>query len=153
MPRMLKPKGLRRIVGPLDWTGRYCGWLVQASPGLAAAEHATKGATLDAQGIGALHCDRRIVGAAAVRIEDPPAPFLILARPHIDQNLFAVEVAGSGGGGFAAAGGGGDAAWLVGAGAGTGVCGSAFASCGAGCLSDLSLSCSRARFDRRPVLS
>src|SRR5438270_1530958 len=92
MPRMLKPKGLRRIVGPLDWTGRYCGWVVLASPGLAAAEHATKGATLDAQGIGALHCDRRIVGAAAVRIEDPPAPFLILARPHIDQHLFAVLV-------------------------------------------------------------
>src|SRR5437868_2688538 len=92
MPRMLKPKGLRRIVGPLDWTGRYCGWLVQASPGLAAAEHAAKGATLDAQGIGALHCDRRIVGAAAVRIEDPSVPFLILGGPHIDQNLLAVLV-------------------------------------------------------------
>src|SRR4051812_12458277 len=65
---------------------------VDAGPGLAAAEHAAEGATLDAQAVGALQRDRRIIGAAGVRIENPAAPFGVLGRLHIDQNLFAVLV-------------------------------------------------------------
>src|SRR5437879_13817340 len=64
---------------------------VDAGPGLAAAEHAAEGAALNAQIVGALQCDRRIVGAAGIRIENPPAPF-VLAWLHVDQNLFAVLV-------------------------------------------------------------
>src|SRR6185437_14022463 len=66
--------------------------LIQAGPGLAAAEHAAEGATLLAQGVGALHRDRRIIGAAGVGIEDPAAPFLVLAGPHVDQDLLAIGV-------------------------------------------------------------
>src|SRR6185312_16554485 len=65
--------------------------LVDAGPGLAAAEHAAKGAALNAQAVGGLERDRRIVGAAGIRIEDPAAP-LVLAGLHVDQNLLTVLV-------------------------------------------------------------
>jgi len=64
---------------------------VDAGPGLAATEHAAEGAALNTQIVGALQRDRRIVGAAGIRIENPPAPF-VLAWLHVDQNLFAVLV-------------------------------------------------------------
>src|SRR5438034_9189707 len=64
---------------------------VDAGPGLAAAEHATEGAALNAEIVGALQRDRRIVGAAGIRIENPAAPF-VLAGLHVDQDLFAVLV-------------------------------------------------------------
>src|SRR5438270_4749593 len=64
---------------------------VDAGPGLAATEHAAKGAALNAQVVGALQRDRRIVGAAGTWIENPAAPF-VLAGLHVDQNLFAVLV-------------------------------------------------------------
>src|ERR1700731_1193054 len=83
----------RRRAGLLVGGASYPqGLLVHAGPGLAAAEHAAKGATLDAQCIGALHSNRRIIGRAGVRIEDAATPFLILAGLHIDQNLLAVPV-------------------------------------------------------------
>src|SRR5258706_11504457 len=65
---------------------------VDAGPVLAAAEYAAEGATLDAQAVGAFQRDRRVIGAAGVRIEDPAAPFGVLAGLHVDQNLFAVLV-------------------------------------------------------------
>src|SRR5947209_794521 len=65
---------------------------VDAGPGLAAAENAAEGATLDPEAVGALQRDRGIVGAAGVRIEDPAAPFGVLGGLHVDQNLFAVLV-------------------------------------------------------------
>jgi len=64
---------------------------VDAGPGLAAAEHAAKSAALNAQRVGALQRDRRIVAAAAVRIENPAAP-LVIAGLHVDQDLLAVLV-------------------------------------------------------------
>src|SRR5215207_2525400 len=64
---------------------------VDAGPGLAATEHAAKGAALNAQTVGTLEGDRRIVGAAGIRIENPATP-LVLAGFHIDQNLLAVLV-------------------------------------------------------------
>src|SRR5258708_5060503 len=64
---------------------------VHARPGLAAAEQATKGATLNAQGVRTFQRDGGIIGAARGRIENPPAPF-VLAGPHVDQNLLAVLV-------------------------------------------------------------
>src|SRR6478735_8993322 len=66
--------------------------LVHPGPGLAAAEHAAEGAALHAQCIGAPHRDRRIIGAAGVGIEDPAAPLLVLAGPHVDQDLLAIRV-------------------------------------------------------------
>ena len=69
-----------------------CALLVNAGPGLATAEHAAEGAALHVQCIWSLHRDRRIVGAATVRIEDAAAPFLVLARSHVDQDLFAVGI-------------------------------------------------------------
>src|SRR3981081_2599513 len=78
-------------MGPLS--NRYLSWrLVHPAPGLAAAEHAAKGAALNAQRVRAFQRDRRIVGAAGVRVENPPAPFGVVAGPHIDQDLFAVLV-------------------------------------------------------------
>src|SRR5690349_2287454 len=65
--------------------------LVDPGPGLAAAEHAAEGAALDAQGVGALHGDGRIIGAAGRGIEDASAP-LVLAGLHVDQHLLAVLV-------------------------------------------------------------
>src|SRR5260370_33868406 len=59
-----------------------------AFPGLAAAEHAAEGATLNLEGIGALQGDRRVVVAAAVRIVNPAAPFRAF-RLHVDQDLLA----------------------------------------------------------------
>src|SRR6185369_9437252 len=64
---------------------------VDARPGLAATEHAAEGAALNAQAVGALEGDRRIVGAAGIRIENPAAP-PVLAGFHVDQNLLAVLV-------------------------------------------------------------
>src|SRR5829696_4028881 len=64
---------------------------VDAGPGLAATEHAAEGAALNAQTVSALQRDRRIVGAAGIRIENPAAP-LVLARLHVDQDLLAVRV-------------------------------------------------------------
>ena len=64
---------------------------VDAGPGLAATEHAAKGAALNAQTVGALEGNRRIVGAAAIRVENPAAP-LVLAGLHVDQDLLAVLV-------------------------------------------------------------
>src|SRR5215217_2894133 len=64
---------------------------VNAGPGLAATEHAAKGAALNAQRVSALQRDRRIVGAAGIRIENPAAP-LVLAGFHVDQDLLAVLV-------------------------------------------------------------
>src|SRR5215213_5315086 len=64
---------------------------VDAGPGLAATEHAAEGAALDTQTVGALQRDRRVVGAAGIRIENPAAP-LVLAGLHVDQNLFAILV-------------------------------------------------------------
>src|SRR6478609_3206240 len=54
-----------------------------ALPGLAAAEHAAEGATLDAERVGALHRNRRVVIAAAVGIVNPAAPFRAF-RFHVD---------------------------------------------------------------------
>src|SRR6185312_10557278 len=72
--------------------GRAKAWLsVDAGPGLAAAEHPAEGAALDTQAVGALQRDRGIIGAAAGRIENPAAPF-VLAGFHVDQNLLAVLV-------------------------------------------------------------
>ena len=65
--------------------------LVQAAPGLAAAEHAAESAALNAHTV-ALQRDRRIIGAAGIGVENAPAPFGILAGLHIDQNLFAFLV-------------------------------------------------------------
>src|SRR5689334_15484971 len=53
--------------------------LVHAGPGLAATEHAAKGAALHVQSVWPLHRECRIVGAAAVWIQDTAAPFLVLA--------------------------------------------------------------------------
>src|SRR6185503_2957775 len=64
---------------------------VDAGPGLAATEHAAEGAALNAQTVGALQRDRRVVGAAGIRIENPAAP-LVLAGLHVDQNLLAILV-------------------------------------------------------------
>src|SRR5262245_53016776 len=66
--------------------------LIHARPGLAAAEHAAKGAALHPQGIRAFQRDGGIIGAARIGIDNPAAPFLILAGPHVDQNLLAVEI-------------------------------------------------------------
>ena len=63
-------------------------FLTDALPGLAAAEHAAEGAALDLQCAGALHCDRRVVIAAAVGIVDLAGPFGILLL-HVDQDLLA----------------------------------------------------------------
>jgi len=71
----------------LDVTSRS----VDAGPGLAATEHAAEGAALNAQAVGALQRDRRIVGAAGIRIENPAAP-LVLGGLHVDQDLFGVLV-------------------------------------------------------------
>ena len=49
--------------------------LVQPAPGLAAAEHAAEGAALNPQAVRTLQRDRRIIGAAGVRIVNSPAPF------------------------------------------------------------------------------
>src|ERR1700680_390068 len=65
--------------------------LVHPGPGLAAAEHAAEGATLDVQGLGAFQRNGGIIGAAGVRIQNPAAPF-VLAGLHVDQNLFAILV-------------------------------------------------------------
>src|SRR6266567_4623435 len=65
--------------------------LVQPAPGLAAAEHAAEGAALDTQAVGAFQRDRRIIGAAAVRVVDAPGPF-VLGGLHVDQDFFAVLV-------------------------------------------------------------
>src|SRR5438445_12707372 len=64
---------------------------VDAGPGLAATEHAAEGAALNAQTVGALQRDRRIVGAAGIWIENPATP-LVLAGLHVDQHLLAVLV-------------------------------------------------------------
>src|SRR3954468_3717010 len=66
-------------------------WSVDASPGLAATKHAAEGAALNAQAVGALQRDRRIIGAAGIRIENPATP-LVLAGLHVDQNLLAILV-------------------------------------------------------------
>src|SRR5713226_4581233 len=79
--------GLRRVTDRKPGCG-----LVHPAPGLAAAEHAAKGTALNAQGIRAFQCDRRIICAAALRVVNPPAPFGILAGLHIDQDLFAVLI-------------------------------------------------------------
>src|SRR6201985_3140133 len=63
-------------------------FLADGPPGLAAAEHAAERAALHLQRIGALHRDRRVVIAAAVRIVNPAGPFRA-QRLHVDQNLFA----------------------------------------------------------------
>ena len=65
---------------------------VDAGPGLATAEHAAKSAALNAEAVGTLQRDRGIIGAAAVRIENPAAPFGVPAGLHVDQNLFAIPV-------------------------------------------------------------
>src|ERR1700694_5180649 len=66
--------------------------LVDPAPGLATAEHAAKGAALNLQGVRAFQRDRRIIGAAGIRVVNSPAPFGVLAGLHIDQDLFAVLV-------------------------------------------------------------
>src|SRR5438876_31028 len=66
--------------------------LVHPAPGLATAEHSAKGTALNPQGVRALQRDRRIIGAAALRVVNSAAPFGVLARLHIDQDLFAVLV-------------------------------------------------------------
>src|SRR3954454_13790566 len=68
------------------------GVLVDPGPGLAAAEHAAEGTTLDAQGVGALQRDRGIIAAAGIRIENPTAPLGVFAGLHVDQNLLAILV-------------------------------------------------------------
>src|ERR1700733_13783497 len=62
----------------------YC--LADALPGLAAAEHAAECATLNLQRVGALHRDRGVVIAAAVRIVNLAGPFRALWL-HADQDF------------------------------------------------------------------
>src|SRR6202047_5321316 len=78
----------------LIWTGsvRARPDLIQPAPGLAAAEHAAKGAALNPQAVRALQRDRGIIGAAGIRIENPATPFGILAGLHVDENLLTVLV-------------------------------------------------------------
>src|SRR5262245_14919961 len=59
--------------------------LADALPGLAAAEHAAEGATLDAQRVRAAHRDGRVVVAAGVRIMNAANP-LGFGRLHVDQD-------------------------------------------------------------------
>src|SRR5438876_3682318 len=66
--------------------------LVHPAPGLATAEHSAKGTALNPQGARALQRDGRIIGAAGFRVMNSAAPFGVLARLHIDQDLFAVLV-------------------------------------------------------------
>src|SRR5947208_15158784 len=66
--------------------------LVHTGPGLAAAEHAAESAALNTQRVRAFQCDRGIIGAAGVRIENPSAPFGVLAGLHVDQDLLAILV-------------------------------------------------------------
>src|SRR6266516_4735725 len=66
--------------------------LIHPAPGLATTEHAAKGTALNPQGVRAFQRDRRIIGAAALRVVNSAAPFGVLARLHIDQDLFAVLV-------------------------------------------------------------
>src|SRR5690348_14130457 len=65
-------------------------WLnsAHAIPDLAAAQQSAEGASLDAQGIGALHRDHGVVIPAAVGIVDLANPFGV-GRLHVDQNLLA----------------------------------------------------------------
>src|SRR4051794_32103159 len=54
-------------------------------PGLAAAEHAAKGATLHAHRVRALHRDGRVIVAAGVGIVDAAAPLRAFGL-HVDQD-------------------------------------------------------------------
>src|SRR5580700_6579918 len=63
---------------------------VQPAPGLAATEHAAKGAALNPQCVRAFQRDGGIIGAAGIRIENSSAPFGILAGLHVDENLLTV---------------------------------------------------------------
>src|SRR5271156_2661551 len=63
-------------------------YLADALPGLAAAEHAAEGATLNLQRVGALHRDRGVVFAAAVRVVNLASPFQA-RRLHADQDFLA----------------------------------------------------------------
>src|SRR3984957_18147544 len=69
-----------------------CRSLVDPAPGLATAEHAAEVAAPNTQGIRAFQRDGRIIGAAGIGVEDPAAPFGIVGRLHVDQNLLAVLV-------------------------------------------------------------
>src|SRR5437868_11142758 len=62
--------------------------LADALPGLAAAEHAAEGATLNLQLVRALHRNRRVVVAAAVRIVDPAGPVAV-GGFHVDEDPLA----------------------------------------------------------------
>src|SRR5438445_6330098 len=59
-----------------------------ALPGLAAAEHAAKGATLNLQEVRAFHRDRRVVVPARVRIVNLAGPFAVRLL-HIDEDPLA----------------------------------------------------------------
>src|SRR5205085_8210283 len=61
--------------------------LADALPGLAAAEHAAEGATLDTQAVRAAHRDRRVVVATGVWIVNAADP-LAIGRLHVDQDAF-----------------------------------------------------------------
>src|ERR1700688_1869433 len=78
------------------WPGRTgagpLSHLVQPAPGLAAAEHAAKSAPLNTQAVRASQRNRRVIGAAGLRVKNSSAPFGIFARLHIDENLVAVLV-------------------------------------------------------------
>src|SRR5262245_64846909 len=65
------------------------GKLADALPGLAAAEHAAEGATLDLEHVRSLHRHRRVVVAAAVGIVDPAGPLVAVGRLHVDENALA----------------------------------------------------------------
>ncbi len=73
-------KGPAGAAGPLNIGTRRR--LVDPRPGLAAAEHAAEGATLNAQGVGAFRWRSSNHSAAGAGIEDPSAP-LVLARFHV----------------------------------------------------------------------
>src|SRR6266849_4641931 len=58
--------GLRRATDRKPGRG-----LIHPAPGLATAEHTAKGTALNPQGIRAFQRDRRIIGAAALRVVNP----------------------------------------------------------------------------------
>src|ERR1700722_11836808 len=63
-------------------------WLADATPGLAAAEHAAEGTALDPQRVRPLHGDIGVVVPARVRFVNLSGPFFI-CRFHVDQNFLA----------------------------------------------------------------
>src|SRR6202022_5211465 len=64
------------------------GFLADAAPGWAAAEHSAERAALNPQSIRPLHRDIGVVGPAAVGIMNLTDPFCI-GGPHVDENFLA----------------------------------------------------------------